>query len=90
MDKLRIEVFIDAAHDLGDNDYVRGRISGMIHCMCTAFNEDGKRGYASRKFAAGRVITTLATVEEYVQLKVKLEQLYPGLCRVGIVEILDK
>lgn len=86
MEKLRVEVMIMKDHKLGDNDYVRGRINGIIDCICETYND---RHYANRETTVGTIMTNHATIEEYVKLKSRLTRSYPDLCKIGCRVIED-
>ena len=70
---LRIEVLMQKDHKLGDNEFVKGKISGMFECICRT---EEKHRYALRNFSFGTVFTAKATAEEYVELKSMIEECY--------------
>lgn len=58
------------------NDYVVGRIHGLMSVICRS----GDRDYAIRRNGKGVMLTTLATEEEYDEFKKVVEGYYPELC----------
>jgi hypothetical protein len=90
MEKLQVSILVMEDHRLGDNSFVKGKISGMMDCICETFmaSKDGGRParFGIRPIhGIGEVLRTYATPEEYVKLKTKVEQTYPGLCKFGIM-----
>lgn len=84
MERLKVTIFIDRDHKLGNNEYVKGKIRGTVDCICETFADKRRPNYEN---GIGTFFTAYSTVEEYVKLKTKLETKYSGLCRVGIDRI---
>lgn len=84
MERLTVTIFIDRDHKLGNEEYVKGKISGIIDCICETFADERRPIY---KNGIGTFFRVYSTVEEYVKLKTKLDGKYSGLCRVGIDRI---
>lgn len=66
----------------GANDYVRGRISGIMAVIC---GEEPKRGYAHFGCEDGIVLTTKCTALQYQKFSDLVEDIYPGLCEFNYV-----
>lgn len=79
MFKKRFQTAIDGKHKLGSNDFVLGRIMGIMHIMCD--------GQISGNFALKRneeldlwILTTECTRRRYNAFVDRIEEEYPGLC----------
>lgn len=70
-------------HKFGMNDYVLGRVSGILEVIC-----DGKRNGIDEPGVdamweipgVGSTFTTLCEPEQYEQFANLIEKHYPGLC----------
>ena len=67
------------------NDYVVGRIHGMMSVICRSGNRDYANALSHsyctiRRDRNGVTLTTLATEEEYDEFKKVVEGYYPELC----------
>lgn len=84
MERLKVTIMIDKDHKLGRSEYVKGKISGMVDCICDTFTD---RRVPLQDNGIGTFVRTYATIEEYVRLKTKIEAKYSGLCKIGIDRI---
>lgn len=60
-----------------DNDYVLGRISGMMDAICNPENEPA---FATYHIPEGTGLTVECTQEQYDKFTKMVEKNYPGLC----------
>lgn len=69
-------------HKFSDNDYVKGRITGIEYIVC--FNGDIERaqdlGFAHVHFEDGILLKTICTKRQYEKFSKLVETMYPGLC----------
>ena len=63
----------------GRNDYIKGRISGMMFVICDGVDEDSKH-YGMQRTELGSILTTKCTDEQYQEFIKFVEASYPGLC----------
>ena len=78
MEKRIFKTIVKYDHDLGGEEYVLGRISGIQLAMC---DEDPKNGFVwSYVPGVGDMIKTECTSEQYDAFAKVIEKLYPGLC----------
>ena len=73
--KYEISTLIKRKHELGENTYVRGRVSGIQSVIC---EED--KTFANCEIDEGFVLTTKCTPEQYDDFMDCVEEYYPGLC----------
>ena len=85
MEVLVINVFIDGAHKLGQNQFVDGKILGYVEAICTTSGR--RRGWRDFGNAIGKVTTVYVTPDEYVKLRNIIEEHYPGLCRFSVTKM---
>ena len=79
MDVKKFKTLVKKEEGLGDNEYVRGRISGIIIALCYDENKHPYRwSHADEK---GRVITIRCTDEQYDKFKEIVDECYPNLCQ---------
>lgn len=74
--KMRFETLMKEDHKFGDNQYVLGRISGMLYAICN----DDYLCWGHCKNNAGYILITECTPERYEIFKEKVEEQYPDLC----------
>lgn len=73
-------------HKFGENEYVRGRISGIQSLICVKgfpFKVMNKCGHAVAtiyKEGVGHILTVRTTQKKYDKFKEVVEKLYPDLC----------
>lgn len=78
--KETYKTLILANHKFGKNEYVHGRVSGIMDMTCcNKINED----YAIIENEVGIILTVKTTEERYDQFCDTIEKLYPGLCVFG-------
>lgn len=88
MEKFKVSVLVQDDHELfGNNDFVKGKIVGYMECICNTFNEERVRISARQVPGIGRIITTETTIDEYSELKARIDKHYRGLCKFGIVKV---
>lgn len=80
MGKQLFKTLIKADHKLGDNEYVRGRLSGIALAMC-----DAKQVYAHEGYDKGYVYKFRCTKRRYNKFAKFVEKRYPGLCEFNIL-----
>lgn len=81
---LGISVFIDGEQDLGQSEFVEGRIAGIIDCIC---GKHRNKHFTIRDYGFGKILTAEGTPEEYLNLKNTIDRIYPKLCRFGTKNI---
>lgn len=64
-------------HKLGKNEYIHGRISGILKVLCT---KDGVEFGMRELSNVGLILTTECTKSNYYKFMEVIEDLYPGLC----------
>ena len=77
MEKREVVTLIRKEHKLGDNAYVKGRISGIGYMLL--YDKDGLE-YANAKNDDGFLLTHKCNVDQYMEFMEIVEKLYPGLC----------
>ncbi len=85
MEKL-FATLIKKEHKLGENNYVIGRINGIMEILC-----NGKRNGIDEPVIAGRSIPgvgelmlTQCEPEQYESFKDLIERHHPGLCEFDV------
>lgn len=79
MEKRLFWTLIKYNHKLGDNKYVRGRISGIQLVLCEKNSED-ELIFANMRTEEGVILRTITTQTNYDKFTKLIEELYPGLC----------
>lgn len=80
MGKKKFRITIKKEHKLC-KEYVIGRISGLMYCICTGV---GNTSYAGADVGEELVLFTETTKRKYMKLKKVIEKQYPGLCEFDI------
>lgn len=75
MEVKKYATVIKKDHELGGNDYVVGRISGILYVVCGGEEEP------HTEIETGRVLIANCTWEAYDRFKTIVKNLYPGLCK---------
>lgn len=85
MEKL-FATLIKKEHKLGENEYVQGRINGIMEILC-----NGKRNGIDEPAIAGRripgvgeLMLTECEPEQYEVFKNLIEKHHPGLCEFDV------
>lgn len=73
--KFKIKTLIRKDHKLGDNVYVRGKISGIQSVMCPR-----KIEFGNGQNDEGFILVAECTPEQYDDFMNFVEDIYPGLC----------
>ena len=77
MEKREVKTLIKWKHNLGDNHYVRGKISGIAYVILN--NAEGEQ-YANERINEGFILTHKCDVNQYDRFINVIEEMYPGLC----------
>lgn len=76
MEKKTFKTLIKGDHKHSNNDYIKGRISGIQFVMC-----GGEETYPHiRNNDGAHILTHACTEKEYKAFADRIEWLYPGLC----------
>lgn len=81
MEKV-FDTLVKKDHKFGGNNYVTGRIFGMMEGICRGYRD----GFNEPDLAlwhvpgVGDVMTTVCEPEKYESFKTLVEKHYPGLC----------
>lgn len=65
------------------NDYIRGRISGILCAICECPNGIAYPVMRNTKTNM-EILRVKCTPEQYVQFKKMIEEKYPGLCKFDV------
>ena len=79
MDERLFYTLIKYDHELGDNKYVRGRISGIQLALCEKNSED-ELIFSNMRVDKGIVLRVITTQDNYDKFTKLIEKLYPRLC----------
>ena len=79
--KYKIKTLIRWDHKLGDDAYVRGRITGFQCALCNQYKE-----FANVRIKEGVVLTAECTATQYDDFINVVERHYPGLCKFDYKE----
>lgn len=71
---------IKADHKLGENEYVRGRVSALLGVFAYGVDNVNKWRFANVHCHDGWVIVDECTKRRYKKAAKYIEQMYPGLC----------
>ena len=85
MEKKIFDTLVKKNHKLGGNEYVTGRIHGMMEAICR--NEDGFDEPVPCLWhipGVGDVMTTYCEPEKYESFKNLVEKNYPDLCEFDV------
>ena len=74
---FKFRTFIKKDHKLGGRDYIVGRISGIMYCMCQDKNDIS---YGIAKDDSVVKLIVKCTKEQYDAFSEVIEDMYPGLC----------
>ena len=75
MEKRIVKTLIKKDHKLGNNEYVKGRISGIQSIMCPRDFEFG-----TGRNEDGFILVAECDVNQYDRFINVIEEMYPGLC----------
>lgn len=78
MEEKIFKTLIRKDHKLGEKEYVEGRISGIMFCMCADFRKT--KGYVSKETDNGIVLSVMTTPKKYKEFCGVIKELYPYLC----------
>ena len=69
-------------HHLGGNEFVLGKITGIMYAMCNMPNGGKTFGIADclAGGTVGKLLMTECTAEEYNRFALTIDVLYQGLC----------
>lgn len=79
--KYLIKTLIRKDHKLGNNAYVRGRISGIQSVICPR-----KIEFGNGRNEEGFILVAECTPEKYDDFMNTVENMYPGLCKFDYKE----
>lgn len=79
MENKIFKTLIKADHKLGGNQYIEGRISGLMEAICHE-NPGKDILYGKGKNELGMIHMTKTSEERYDKFIEIVEQEYPGLC----------
>lgn len=79
MFKRRFKTAIDGKHKFGSNEYVRGRINGIMYAMCGG-KVNQSFGWLHNRELDIWVLTVECTKKQYDAFVDCIEEQYPGLC----------
>ena len=65
------------------NDYIRGRISGILYTICD-YPNGVKYPVLRNDLTNMELFRTKCTPEQYGQFKKIIEEFYPGLCKFDV------
>ena len=85
MTKRRIKTLVKYDHALGKNEYVFGRISGVMAVMCKDDPVNGLE-FVRERCDIGDILTTDTTDEKYEAFTNVIKNWYAGLCIFDYVE----
>ena len=78
MEKRIFKTILKDDHELIDNEYVLGRISGIKLAMC---DKDPTKGFIWEHICGvGHMLKTECTSDQYDAFTKIIEELYPGFC----------
>ena len=83
MEKREVQTLVKKDHVLGDNIYVKGRISGIGHVL---LQDKSVLSYANIEIEKGCILTHKCDVNQYSEFMEIVEDLYPGLCIFDYIE----
>ena len=80
MGKKVFTTYIKPNHELSGNDYVRGRIRGIMNGICERYDIEGIYGNA-KDSNGGFTFHVKCTAWRYRKFMKIINTTYPGLCR---------
>ena len=81
MDKKLFKTLIRKDHKLGNNDYVKGKISGIQTILCPREFEHG-----NGRNEDGFILVAECEPIHYDAFKNVVEKIYPGLCEFNYID----
>lgn len=78
MEERIFKTLIRKDHKLGENEYVEGRISGIMFCLCADLAKN--KGYVNKVTDKGIILSVMTTPDKYKKFCGVVKELYPYLC----------
>lgn len=80
METRLFKTLVKRENNLGCNEYVLGRITGIMLIMCDRREDKLKNGYAMEFDDRGITVYVNCTEGDYFEFAAVVDELYPGLC----------